>query len=89
MDITIAYAQAVLKEQNKELRKINNKRFVADGYEYKIEFCGGIVPIVIIEGRQVGKRKFRYVCSIPVDKCRDVNDIEKLIEEKLKFTINK
>lgn len=53
-------AITILELQNRELRKLNNLRFLVDGYEYRLTYRGGFAPFISIDRRKIGARKFEY-----------------------------
>lgn len=69
---TIAYsfAKALIDMQNKEIRKLHGFRFVENGYEYRLSYCGGFYAMMEIERREVGKRNFKWFRTIGCYGCR-------------------
>lgn len=84
--MTAMRATAILSQQEKNLRKLNNLRFVKGGYEYKLAYEGGISCYFSIHRRQVGKRNFKYYTGFGAWKCwtakEALNDINLLISYK-------
>lgn len=47
----IGMARAILATQNARIRKLNNKRFVHNDFEYRLLYEDGFAPVVTIERR--------------------------------------
>lgn len=84
--MTVMRATAIIDQQERNLRKLNNYRFVQGGYEYKLLYEGGISSFFSIHRRQVGKRNFKYYKGFGAWKCWNekeaLSDIECLISNK-------
>ena len=82
----MTYAQAVrfLDRQDNNLRKINNTRFVFDGYEYRVTYRGGFACYVAIDRRAVGTRNFKYFGGVGAYHCWTVGEAMDLVMKKVK-----
>ena len=74
MGMSYEHAVRILRAQDKELRKLNRKRFTAGGYEYRLAYEGGFAPGIRIDRRPVGKRNFRWYGNADVSRCATAGD---------------
>lgn len=74
------YEQAVafLRSQGRNLRKINNVRFIHKGYEYRLKYEGGFAAFVSIERREVGRRNFKYYSGFGAYHCWNAGEALKM-----------
>jgi hypothetical protein len=77
----MTYTQAVklLSMQDRNIRKVNNTRFVQDGYEYRVTYRGGFASYVAIDRRRVGTRNFKYFGGVGAYNCWTVGDVMELV----------
>lgn len=70
--------------QRHELRHVDGLRIIHEGYEYRIKYDGthSIIPTVIIDRRENGKRNFKYFTSIRLN-CNNVDDAVNVIEDAI------
>lgn len=71
-------AVAMLQMQDRRLKRVNGLRFLKEGFEYRLMYSGGFVPLVKLDRRAVGRRKFQYFATVDVSDCRD--DVEAMDE---------
>lgn len=67
--MTYKNAVSFLNAQDRNLRKMNNTRFIHNGYEYRLMYRGGFAAYVAIDRRKVGKRNFKYYDGMSVYQC--------------------
>ena len=77
--MTYKEARILLDTQNRNLRKINNYRFVHDGYEYRVVYEGGFAAFVAIHRREVGKRNFKYYKGFGAYHCLTVGEVRDMV----------
>ena len=86
IEMTLEMAKAIIGQQEKNLRKVNNLRFIKNGYEYKIVYEGGFADFIGIYRREIGKRNFKFFHGIGGYKFWNLNqvmkEIEKMVESK-------
>ena len=75
--------RCILDIQNRNLRSLNEKRIIRDGYEYRILHFGGIAQYMAIDCRKTGKKKFRYFGGISAAHCLTTDDAMQLIMDKI------
>lgn len=76
-------AVRLLAAQDRNLRKVNNARFIHNGYEYRIKYFGGFASYVGIDRRRVGTRNFKYFGGVGAYHCWTVGDVMKLVMEEV------
>jgi len=76
------FSKTILKLQDNNIKKINNFRFIKDGFEYRITYRGGFTRYVAIDRRLIGKRKFEYFGGIGAYDCMNVADVLNKIQKK-------
>lgn len=71
------YIQAcsILREQDKNISKINGTRFIRNGFEYRIKYCPGFCPMARVDRRPIGCRNFVYITSVDLSHCRYLSDV--------------
>ena len=82
------YEQAVafLGAQERNLRKINNVRFMHKGYEYRLKYEGGFAAFFAIERREVGKRNFKYYKGFGAYHCWNAQEALKMAMDEIEKT---
>ena len=73
----------ILDLQNRNLHKLNDKRIIRDGYEYRILHFGGFAQYMAIDCRKTGKKKFHYFGGISAAHCLTADDAMQLIMDKI------
>jgi len=85
--MTIQTARAILGTQDKRVRALNGKRFVINGYEYRLTYCGGFATTVKVDRRKVGRRNFGWYITVGCHDCYGADDafekIQKLLDDRL------
>lgn len=79
----IGMARVILATQNARIRKLNNKRFVYNNFEYRLLY-EGVVPAITIERRQIGKRNFKYFDMVDVSRCYGQSEAMELVMNEIK-----
>ena len=81
----MTYTQAVrfLDTQNRNLRKVNNTRFIHEGYEYRVTYRGGFAAYVAIDRRRVGTRNFQYFGGVGAYHCWTVGEVMDLVMKEV------
>ena len=81
-----SYKDAVLllNAQDRNIRKVNNTRFVEGGYEYRVTYRGGFASYVAIDRRKVGKRNFEYFGGVGAYNCWTVGEVMELVMDKVR-----
>ena len=82
--MTYKEACIFLGKQERNLKKINNTRFVENGYEYRVTYRGGLAAYVAVDRRKVGKRNFEYFCGIGAYHCWTAGEVMELVMEKVR-----
>ena len=84
--MNIVYKDAVnlLKRQDRNIRKVNNTRFVDGGYEYRVTYRGGFASYVAIDRRKVGKRNFEYFGGIGAYNMWTVGEVMDAVMQKVR-----
>ena len=77
--MTYKEAVALIGEQERNLRKVNNTLFEHDGYEYRVKYVGGFAAYVAIDRRKIGARKFGYFGGVGAYNCWTVGDVMNLV----------
>ena len=54
-------AERIISKQKDTLRKVNNARFEHEGWEYRINYDGGIAEFISIYGRKKGGSNYKYI----------------------------
>lgn len=73
--MTYQMACAVIGEQERRVKKIDGVRFIHEGYEYRLTYCGGFAAYVAIDRREVGKRNFKYFGGVGAYDCWTVGQV--------------
>lgn len=81
--MTVMRARTIVGKQTDNLRKVNGKRFVRNGYEYKVVYDGGISCYVALYRRQVGKRNFQYYTGFGAYECWNAEEVMSKMERVL------
>lgn len=81
--MTVEYAKQFLSAQHNNLKKLNNLRITANGYEYRILYYGGFASYFAIDRRKIGKRNFKYFDGISGYDCFTAQSVLKKILEKI------
>lgn len=82
--MTYNEARLILNMQDRNLRKVNNTRFVDNGYEYRVTYCGGFASYVAIDRRKIGKRKFEYFGGLGAYDCWTVGEVMDRVMQKVR-----
>lgn len=77
-------AIALLAEQDRALSKIKNIRLFEDGYEYRIDYRGGLASYIAIDRRRIGNRKFKFFSGVTAAHCADEKQAMALVKEEIK-----
>ena len=77
-------AVLILGAQDRNIRKVNNTRFVECGYEYRVTYRGGFAAYVAIDRRKVGTRNFKYFGGVGAYHCWTVGQVMELVMEKVR-----
>ena len=77
-------AYGILRVQDGGLRKVDDTRFVMNGYEYRLKYFGGFAPIVDIQRREVGRRNFKYYGSVGVHDLWTAGQVMDRVMEQIK-----
>ena len=81
--MTYEYAVRLLSAQDRNVRKVNNTRFVKDGYEYRVKYMGGFAAYVAIDRRRVGTRNFKYFGGVSAAHCWTVGEVMDLVMKEV------
>lgn len=81
--MTYEYAVRLLQAQDRHIRKVNNTRFIENGYEYRVKYMGGFASYVAIDRRRIGTRNFKYYGGVSAVHCWTVGDVMKLVWEEV------
>jgi len=87
--VTYEHAVRLLESQDRNIRKINGKRFEKDGWEYRLVYEGGFAACIRIDRRLVGKRKFEYFDLVSAADCLTAEEAERLVEEEIQRKVQK
>lgn len=68
-------ARNILRAQDMNIRKINNTRFIRNGFEYRIKYCPGFCPMARVDRRPIGRRNFAWITSVDLSHCRYLSDV--------------
>ena len=81
----MTYTQAVnfLDRQNKNLKRVNNMRFVHNGYEYRVTYRGGFAAYVAIDRRIVGTKNFKYFSGVGAYHCWNAGEVMDLVMKEI------
>ena len=82
-------AYAILNAQDKCIRKVNDRRFVYDGYEYRLMYGGGFAAYVGIDRREVGKRNFKYFSGVSAYDCLTVGQVMDKVMSRIKEKVGR
>ena len=82
--MTYKEAVAFLSLQDRNLRKVNNTRFVDGGYEYRVTYRGGFASYVASDRRKIGKRNFDFFSGVGAYHCMTVGEVMDLVMEKVR-----
>ena len=82
--MTYGEAVALIGAQERRISKVNNVRFVEDGYEYRLTYKGGFAAYVGIDRRAVGKRRFEYFGGVGAYNCWSVEEVMDLVMKEVK-----
>lgn len=78
--MTYGMAKAILECQHKALKKVDNTRFVHNGYEYKVVYEGGFASFIGIYRRAVGKRNFKYFKGFGAYNCANASEVMGMVK---------
>lgn len=81
--MNIEFAKALLKTQDRNLRRIRNIRIYNNGYEYRINYEGGFAAYIAIDRREIGKRNFKYFGGVGAYNCVSVASAMKLVMDEI------
>ena len=81
--MTYQDAVILLGAQERRLKKIDNTRFVHNGYEYRVTYRGGFASYVAIDRRKVGMRNFKYFGGVGAYHCWTVGEVMDLVMEEV------
>jgi len=81
--MTYKDAVILLGAQERRLKKIDNTRFVHDGYEYRVTYRGGFASYVAIDRRKVGTRNFKYFGGVGAYDCWTVGQVMDLVMKEV------
>ena len=82
--MTYKEAVTLLDMQDRNLRKVNNVRFVEDGYEYRVKYMGGFASYIAIDRRKLGARRFNYFGGVGAYNCWNVEEAMALVMKEVK-----
>ncbi len=78
------FACGVVDKQDGNLKRINNTRFVIDGYEYRLTYKGGFTAYIAIDRRKVGTRNFKYFGGYGAYNCWSVEEAVNGVKQYIK-----
>ena len=81
--MTYKEAVAFLGAQERNIRKVNNVRFIHDGYEYRLKYVGGFAAYVAVDRRKVGAHRFGYFGGVGAYNCWTVEDVMNLVMKEV------
>ena len=82
--MNILTAKNVIGRQIKNIRKLNNVRYVYGGREYRLNYDNGwFAPMIAVYCREIGKRKFHYIFSVNVTHVTSTEKAYNLCIEKI------
>lgn len=81
--MTYSTAVKILDAQDRNIRKVNNLRFVQDGYEYRVKYIGGFSSYVAIDRRRCGTRNFQYFGGVGAYNCWTVGEVMDLVYKEV------
>ena len=81
--MTYEYAVRLLQAQDRNIRKVNNTRFIENGYEYRVKYMGGLAAYVAIDRRRIGTRNFKYFGGVSAVHCWTAGDAMRLVEKEV------
>lgn len=81
--MTYKDAVILLGAQERRLKKIDNTRFVHNGYEYRVTYRGGFASYVAIDRRKVGMRNFKYFGGVGAYDCWTVGQVMDLVMKEV------
>ncbi len=81
--MTYQTAKSILDAQERNLRTLNNMRFIYLGFEYRLTYKGGFGAYLAIDRRRVGTRNFKYFPGLSLAHCRDYDDAAELLHAHL------
>lgn len=79
--MTYKNACIILEMQDRNVRKISGTRTCYNGFEYRMTYSGEFAPLIFIDRRKIGARKFTGFGSVNACHLMSLDSAMKAVEE--------